>query len=78
MKTAISLPDELFKKAEQAAKRAHLSRSRLFAKALQQFLEGIQFRQITQSLNEVYSDESSRLDKALAHMQSLSLSQKEW
>lgn len=77
MKTAISLPDELFKRADRAAKSAHLSRSQLFAKALRQFLDGVQFRKITQSLDEVYSDQPSRLDEAFANMQALSLPQKE-
>jgi metal-responsive CopG/Arc/MetJ family transcriptional regulator len=39
MKTAISLPDNLFRKADQYAKSHGCSRSELFAKAVEQYLE---------------------------------------
>lgn len=81
MKTAVSIPNELFKRAEQVAKKARFSRSELYAKALQQFIEGVQARQITQALDEVYSSSrsgSSRLDETLTQMQTLSLAQEEW
>jgi hypothetical protein len=39
MKTAISLPDPLFKEAEAAAKDLGLSRSKLIQTALEEFLE---------------------------------------
>ncbi len=39
MKTAISLPDDLFKRAEVAAADLHVSRSELYRRALQIFLD---------------------------------------
>jgi metal-responsive CopG/Arc/MetJ family transcriptional regulator len=39
MKTAISLPDEVFEKAEATAKRLKISRSELYSRALQEFLD---------------------------------------
>jgi metal-responsive CopG/Arc/MetJ family transcriptional regulator len=39
MKTAISLPDEVFEKAEATAKRLKISRSELYVRALQEFLD---------------------------------------
>jgi predicted transcriptional regulator len=39
MKTAISVPDEVFEKAEATAKRLKISRSELYSRALQEFLD---------------------------------------
>jgi antitoxin MazE6 len=38
MKTAISIPDELFREAEACARRLRISRSRLFAEATREYL----------------------------------------
>jgi len=38
MKTAVSLPDELFRLAETAARRLRVSRSQLYAMAIAEFL----------------------------------------
>jgi metal-responsive CopG/Arc/MetJ family transcriptional regulator len=39
MKTAISVPDEVFEKGEATAKRLKISRSELYSRALQAFLD---------------------------------------
>ena len=77
MKTAISLPDELFALAETEAKKLGLSRSELYARALSQFVKLRQSETITERLNQVYSEVSSELDPSLSHMQILSLPPKE-
>ena len=66
MKTAISIPDPLFKAAERAAKRQKVSRSRLYAKALASYLKSQQDEAIKEALDAVYSDENSELDPDLA------------
>ena len=66
MKTAISIPDPLFKAAERAAKREKVSRSRLYAKALASYLKSQQDEAIKEALDAVYSDENSELDPELA------------
>lgn len=38
MKTAVSIPDDLFKKAEKAAKKRNMTRSKLYALALKYYL----------------------------------------
>ena len=80
MKTAISIPDELFSAAEQAAKRLRLSRSELYRKALCGFLVEHDGRAVTEALNAVYSAESegSQLDPELARLQAASLAPEEW
>lgn len=78
MKTAISIPDNLFSAADRYAKNHGYSRSRLFTEAVAQYLEQHPSDQVTQKLNEVYSSESAELDQALATMQSNSIAKEEW
>jgi len=66
MKTAISIPDPLFKAGERAAKREKISRSRLYAKALKTYLQQQDDRAITEALNAIYSTEESALEPDLA------------
>jgi len=53
MKTAISLPDALFRSAEQFAKRARRSRSRLYAEALTEYLARHAPDEVTEEMNRV-------------------------
>ena len=55
MKTAISLPDQLYQEAEKTAKSLGIPRSRLFAKALEDFIALHKRENITERLNKVYS-----------------------
>ena len=75
MKTAISLPDTLFERAEQVAERLNLNRSQLYARALQEYLDRTDPDAITAAFNAVYAAESSTLDPALAEMQRLTLAE---
>jgi metal-responsive CopG/Arc/MetJ family transcriptional regulator len=54
MKTAISLSDNLFKKAEQTAKYLGIPRSQLFVKALEEFIIKHDGETVTKRINEVY------------------------
>ena len=78
MKTAISLPDSVFAEAEALAKQLGLSRSELYATALQAYLSKYNRQQILSKLNNVYSEESSDLDPMIAAMQFMSLPHEEW
>jgi len=80
MKTAISIPDEIFEKAERTAKKLGVSRSELYAKAIRDFIEHHRRENLTEKLNEIYStDESaSGLDPHLMSLQTLSLKREEW
>jgi len=80
MKTAISIPDEIFKEAERAAKKLGVSRSELYAKAVLDFVERYRRESLTEKLNEVYPrDEAiSELDPHLAVLQTQSLSREDW
>jgi metal-responsive CopG/Arc/MetJ family transcriptional regulator len=78
MKTAISLPDPLFAEAEQVAKRLRISRSKLYATAITQFLNEHRSRDVTERLNEVYAKEKSKLDPVLHALQLGSLPREDW
>jgi antitoxin MazE6 len=54
MKTAISLPDSLFHRADTFAERAGISRSELYATALEEFLARRDGDRVTAQLNAVY------------------------
>jgi metal-responsive CopG/Arc/MetJ family transcriptional regulator len=55
MKTAISIPDELFRLVDDVAKKQNRSRSDVFAVATKEYLERLQSKAVLDSLNEVYS-----------------------
>ncbi|NJL22997.1 MAG: hypothetical protein HC895_22710 [Leptolyngbyaceae cyanobacterium SM1_3_5] len=78
MKTAISLPDSVFEEAEALAQQLGLSRSELYTKALQAYLKKYDRNQILHRLNQVYAQESSQLDPAMATMQFMSLPHADW
>ena len=78
MKTAISLPDELFDSAEQFSKRMGLSRSELFAKAVELYLQLHNDQGVTEMLDRIYGETEAKLDKQMARMQFQSLSDERW
>jgi metal-responsive CopG/Arc/MetJ family transcriptional regulator len=78
MKTAISLPDLVFTEAEALAERLGISRSELYAKALQAYLRKYNRQQILSELNRVYADESAEVDSLLSTMQFMSLPREDW
>jgi metal-responsive CopG/Arc/MetJ family transcriptional regulator len=78
MKTAISLPDPVFEQAEALAQQLGLSRSELYTKALQTYMERYNRKQDLLALNQVYATESSELDPVIARMQFMSLPHEDW
>ena len=69
MKTAISIPDDVFAAAEAAARRPGMSRSQLFVEAVKLFLRKHGDRGVTERLDEVYGKAESKVDPALSAMQ---------
>lgn len=78
MKTAISIPDEVFQSAESLAKRLGMSRSQLYTAAVNEYLNRRQDRQITARLNSIYEEEDSSLPSGIIRLQVDSLSREEW
>lgn len=69
MKTAISIPDAIFRKAEAFANQRGMSRSQLFTAAVVAFVAEHGKDGITALLDRVYTTESSGVDDDLASAQ---------
>jgi metal-responsive CopG/Arc/MetJ family transcriptional regulator len=78
MKTAISVPDDVFLRVDRFARTRRLSRSAVFTAAAEEYVQKHRADDITQRLNAVYANEDSRLDPVLASMQSISLTREDW
>jgi hypothetical protein len=80
MKTAISIPDEIFEQAERLAKRRGWSRSELYAKAVSAFVNSERFSGVREKLDAVYGDDGqdSAVEPLLASAQARSLAKEKW
>lgn len=78
MKTAVSMPDDLFQRAEATARLLRVSRSQLYATAIEEFLKRQQGNAITERLNDVYSRMSAKVEPAFGRAQLKSLQKDEW
>lgn len=78
MKTAVSLPDRLFSAADKLARKLGVSRSKLYARALEEFVARSQHRDVTARLDEVYAREAGRLDPSLRAAQNKALRAVDW
>lgn len=59
METAVSIPDDIFQRADRVAAEHHVTRSELYAEALRRYLVGAEAESdgdITARLNAVYGD----------------------
>ena len=78
MKTAISIPEPVFRSAETLARRLKMSRSQLYTKAVADFVARHRKSQLTKQLNEVYSEIDADLDAGTLALQRRSLPDEEW
>ncbi len=78
MKTAISLPDEIYHSADQIAKRLGMSRSELYSKTVSLFIKAHKNEDVTEALDKIYAKEKSELNSAINIMQLKSLPKEEW
>ncbi|MEO5566145.1 MAG: hypothetical protein ABIR05_05755 [Luteimonas sp.] len=78
MKVAISLPDRVFLAAEQVAQRLQVSRSQLYAQAIEEYIGKRQAFRVTEQLNAVYDITGSGVDPVLAAAQSGVLGDEAW
>jgi metal-responsive CopG/Arc/MetJ family transcriptional regulator len=69
MKTAISIPDRLFRNADKLAKHLEISRSELYARAVEEYLAEHRADRVREALDAVYGEERSEIDPGLAAMQ---------
>jgi len=78
MKTAISLPDDVFRDAELLAKRLKKSRSRLYREAVAEYLARHEPEAITDALNQLARKLDTRLDRATSAATTSMLESSEW
>ena len=65
MKTAISIPDDVYEEAEITARHLGLARSQLYTQAIKEFIERYDRDRITKKLDSLYSAEEPGNDHSL-------------
>jgi len=78
MKTAISLPDPLFEKADKLAAKLGKTRSELYREAVADYLLRHDEAAITRAINEVVDDVGSSLDPRAEEAARRVLARTEW
>jgi predicted transcriptional regulator len=78
MKTAVSIPDDLFADADRLASELRLSRSRLYADALAEYVARHSSETVTETLDAVYGEGSAAPDSFADAAARLALRDPEW
>ena len=78
MKTAISIPDEVFEEAERLAVELQTSRSQLYSRALQEFVARHAPDRLTESMNRVIDQIGSEMDEFSRKASRQVLERSEW
>lgn len=74
MKTAVSVPDEIFESAERLATQRGVTRSALYAQALEAFLNANEIDPLIEAINRIADHQvDTRLDPALKRLQNVTL-----
>jgi predicted transcriptional regulator len=78
MKTAISIPDGIFKEAERLARKLKKSRSQIFSEAIAEYLSRHGYDSVTEAMDEICSKMDVRQDPALSAAARRILERSEW
>ncbi|MEW6207634.1 MAG: hypothetical protein AB1631_04655 [Acidobacteriota bacterium] len=78
MKTAVTIPDDVFQEAQELAATLGLSLEELYTAAVAQFISEHSSQRITERLNQVYEKNDSSLDDVIKRMQAVSLPVEQW
>lgn len=80
IKTAISIDEPIYREAEKLAREMKLSRSELFSKAIQDYLNRQNNRRLVENYNKVYSKQDPEEEKILTGIRSQQrkLLRKQW
>jgi metal-responsive CopG/Arc/MetJ family transcriptional regulator len=78
MKTAVSIPDDVFAKAERLARRMKKSRSELFSNALDEYIARHAPDQVTEAMNHVCAEIGMEPDLFVAAASRRTLERSEW
>jgi metal-responsive CopG/Arc/MetJ family transcriptional regulator len=78
MKTAISVPDEIYEGAERLARRTKKSRSRLFSDALKEYLARHAPDEVTEAMNRACAEVGQTTDPFVSSAARRILERSEW
>ena len=78
MKTAVSIPDGIFERAEKLAKRAGRSRSEVYAAALKEYVERHAPDHVTDAMNRACDAIGADLDPFVTAAGRRALERSEW
>jgi metal-responsive CopG/Arc/MetJ family transcriptional regulator len=78
MKTAVSIPDEVYHGAERLARRARKSRSRLYGDALREYLARHAPDEVTEAMNRAVAEVGEPTDPFVAAAARRTLERSEW
>jgi predicted transcriptional regulator len=78
MKTAISIPDDVFADAERLTQRLKKSRSQLYTEAIREYVARHDADTITEKLNRIYDAGDLPLDPMVAAMSAKVLERTDW
>lgn len=78
MKTAVSIPDDVFEKAERLARRMKKSRSELFSRALTEYLARHAPDHVTEAMNQVCAEIDGEPDPFRSAAARRTLERVEW
>jgi len=78
MRTAISIPDEVFRRAEKLAKRTKKSSSRLYSDAVREYVDRHSADAITEAVNRVVDKLGSDVDPFLTAAARRTFERNEW
>ena len=78
MKTAVSIPDDIFERAERLAQREHRTRSEVYAAALDEYVARHAHEEVTDTMNRVCEEVEGVNDAFLATAGRRVLERVEW
>lgn len=78
MKTAVSIPDEVFEEAERLAAELQTSRSQLYSRALQEFVARHAPNRLTEAMNRVVDEVGVEIDELSQRASRRVLEQVDW
>jgi len=78
MKTAVSIPDEVFEQADRLARRSGKSRSHIFSCALREYVARHSPDEVTEAMDRVCEQVSEAQDPFVARASRRTLEQIEW
>jgi len=78
MKTAVSIPDDVFEEAERLAMDLQTSRSQLYSRALQEFVARHAPDRLTEAMNRVVDEVGNEIDEFSQRASRRVLEQVEW